>query len=240
MSFWDFIPKLLPTVIAAGATVYGAKMASDAQKDARKTANVAQTKATDAQLEGIRAAEQNTQQLQSAASPGLMRIQSVIGRGEALTPEQILALNDARRTTLDTLQGGSLRGSARATVASVNDVENRMRTNMVAQNRNQADSAASSLSGQYFNAGNNISNLNRDAGNTVSQGLINTGQTDVNTGMNQGLIKGQAIGDIGAVIADAMKKKDQERRDSSYATVNGGGYDDRTGINWNSGRIGAA
>lgn len=218
-SFWDWVPKLLPTVIAAGATIYGANQASKAQDKAAETARQANQQATDAQLQALRLAEQNQQRMQAVASPGLMRVQSVIGRGDQLTPEQMLALQDARRTTVDTLQGSGLRGSARATAATINDVEGRMRTGFMAQNRNQADNAAQALSGQYFNAGNSIANLNQQAGNAVSQGLLNTGQADVNSMINQGSIKGQAIGNIGAVIADQFKSDDQKERDRVYSKI---------------------
>lgn len=232
MSSWDWVKSfakdVLPAIVGVGATVYGTKVAADAQKDAVKTANQAQKQATQADLQGLQMAQQNVQQLQGAASPGLMRMQDIIGRGEQLTPEQVLALDDARRTTTDALNGGSLRGSARATVAAINDVDGRMRTGFMAQNRQQADTAAANLSGQYFNAGNNIANLNRDVGNTVSQGLINTGQNNVTSGINQAAIKGQAIGDIGAVIADSIKQSNNGKRDSSYEE-----------IKWNGPRQGA-
>lgn len=232
MSFWDFALKLAPTVIAAGATIYGAKQASEANDKAAQTASKAQAGATAAELEAIKVAEGTMRQQQQQASPGLMRIQDVIGRSEALTPEQQIALNDARRTTVDTLAGGGLRGSARATVAAVRDVEGRMQGDMVAANRQRADQAASNLSGQYFNAGNNVANLNLATGKSVSAGLINTGDINAANTMGQANIKGQAIGDIGAVIADQIKSSQQEARDSSYQPINA------EDIKWNGTRQG--
>jgi len=227
-SFWDFVP----TIISAGATLYGAKQASDNNNKAAQQAVAAQQQATAAEQEAIRTAQRNMERQQQMASPGLMALQSVIGRGEQLTPAQILALEDARRTSLDSLQGGSLRGSARATAAVVNDVEGRMRTGFMDSNRSRADQAASNLSGQYFNAGNNISDLNLSAGRSASQGLMNTGDISASNTIGQGRIKGQAIGDVGALIADQLKRSETERRDSSYKPT---AYDD---IRWNTPRQG--
>jgi hypothetical protein len=162
------------------------------------------------------------------ASPGLLALQGIVNRSEALTPEQTLALDDARRKSLDALQGGSLRGSARATAATVNDVDGRMRTEFMAQNRGRADSAAGALSGQYFNAGNNIADLNMQGGKSVSSGLLNTGDINAANELGQGTIQSRAIGDIGAIIADQLKNSETKKRDSSYET-----------INWNSERQGA-
>ena len=224
MGFWDWVPK----AVEIGATLWGAKQQSDTQNQAANTAVQANQAATAAALEGNRVATSAMERQQAAASPGLMHVQEVIGRGEGLTPAQELSLNDARRTTLDTLHGGSLRGSARATVAAVQDVDGRMRADMIDRNRARADTAATNLSGQYFNSGNQIANLNTSAGNVASAGLINTGNVESANTMGQGIIKGQAIGDIGAIIADQLKSDDNKKRDSSYDP-----------ITWNGPRKGA-
>jgi hypothetical protein len=142
-------------------------------------------------------------------------MQGVIGRGTALTPAQQQALDDARRTTIDALQGGDLRGSAGATVAAVRDVEGRMRGDFMSQNQNRADTAATALSGQYFNQGKNSADLDLSRGATVSQGLMSNANVNAANTMGQATIKGQAIGDIGAIIADEAKRR------SSYQTVGG-------------------
>lgn len=214
-SYWDW----LPAAITAGATLWGASQQAKTTEKAANTAAKAQAGATAAEQKAIDVAQGQMRTQQAAASPGLMAIQDVIGRGEGLTPAQELALSDARRTTLDTLQGGSLRGSARATAATVNDVEGRMRTGFMDTNRQRVDQAASNLSGQYFNAGNNIADLSLATGKSASAGLLNTGDINAANTMGQGIIKGQAIGDIGAVIADQMKQNDREKRDSSYKAV---------------------
>lgn len=211
--------KALPAAISAGATLYGASQASKGQNKGAEIVAQAQREATAAEQEGIHIAQANMQRQQQAASPGLMAMQGIIGRGEALTPYQEQALADARRRAVDTLQGGSVRGSARATAATVADVEGRIRGQFMEQNRNRSDQAASNLSGQYFGAGDKIANYNLGAGQSASQGLLGIGATDYANAINQGVIKGQAIGNIGAVIADSMKNDDIKTRESSYAPV---------------------
>lgn len=239
MSFWDFVP----TLISAGTTLWGASQASktkaqaanqEIQANERSTQQLvdAQNRATDAQLEGIRVATDMQKQQQRAAVPGLIQTQRIIGHGDALTPTQQTAISDARRTTLDALQGGSLRGSARATAATVRDVEGRMTDNFIQSNQNRIDNAASRLTGQYFNAGDNVAELNMSAGDAASKGILGVGQSTANNTatqgqinsintQNQGFISGSAIGDIGAVIADQIKRSNDEERDSSYSKVRG-------------------
>ena len=217
-SFWDWVP----TVIEAGVSLWGSSKASSANDKATQAAIDAQNRATKAQTDALQLAEQKQKEMQLAASPGLMQTQQIIARGEALTPEQKLALDDARRQGIDALQGGSIRGSARATTAVLNDLENRMRTGFMGQNRDRADAAASSLTGQYFNAGNNVSNLTGQQGQVLSSGLMNNGQNLVNSIQNDAAIKGTAIGDIGAVIADQLKTIQNQKRASSYDQVDSG------------------
>ena len=208
-SFWDFVP----TLANVAATAYGAKMASDATKDASKTLTSAQGQATEAELKAIETARQVFAQQQKDASPGLLATQEIIGRGERLTPLQARQIEDTRRRTVDALQGGGLRGSARATVAAVNDVEGRMYDQFLDSNRSRADVAASNLSGQYFNAGKNMGDLDLKTGQSISSGLTTMGDINANTTVGLANTKGQAIGDIAAVIANQFKK---DSKPSSY------------------------
>lgn len=214
-SFWDF----LPAIITAGATIYGAKQASKTTNQATQQLTQAQQAGTQAELAAIEAAKTQYQTLQRQASPGLVALQGVVGRGDALTPAQTQAIEDARRTSLDALSGSGLRGSAGATVATVRDVEGRMRGDFMQQNQSRADQAAANLSGQYFNQGANQANMNLTGGAALSSGLTSTGNIAASNTIGQGRISGSAIGDIGAVIADQIKQNN--RRDSSYQTPGG-------------------
>lgn len=216
MGWFDTVLKIAPTVIAAGATLYGAKMESDAKKEAANTLSTASSEATDAELAAIAKAEETMLRQQEAASPGLLATQAIIGRGDQLTDEQKRGIADVRKTTLDALQGGSLRGSAGATVAAVRDAEAKTREQYLTANQQRADQAASNLSGQWFNAGNNQANLNLKSGDSVSSGLMDTGNINASSQLGQASTTGQAIGDIGAIIADSLK---QEAKKSSYEKI---------------------
>lgn len=219
MGMWDWVADLAPTLIETGVKAYGANQKSKAYNDATATSIAAQEASTERELAAREQANALLRQQQQMASPGLTALQGVIGRSDQLTPAQIQALDEARRTTLDTLQAGSLRGSARATAATVNNVDGTMRNNMLAQNQQRADNAAGSLAGQYFGTGTTIANNTVQSGQTASQGLTNIGQLQSNNSINQGTINGTAIGDIGAVIADTVKASQNQKRDNSYKDI---------------------
>lgn len=212
-SFWNWAPTLLQI----GTTIWGASKQADATQAAAQTAANAQNNATAAQLQGIELARQTMQQQQAAASPGLVAMQNTVTRGNALTDAQRTALDEARRTAIDSLRGSGLRGSARATTATVGKIEGDMRNQYLDANQNRADQAAQTLSGQYFNAGNNTANLQTGAGNAVSQGLTSVGDINASSQLGTATTTGKAIGDIGAIIADEIKSN--QKRDSSYGNT---------------------
>lgn len=218
MSYWDF----LPTLITAGATIYGAKQASASNDRAAQQATQASKAATTAQVEGLNAARQELAVNRQAASPGLLATQEVIARGAALTPQQQQAVEDSRQQALNSIKGSSLRGSARATSAIVSDTDTRVRNAFMDQNQARADNAAQNLSTQYFGAGNSIANTAAQKGSAISQGLVDAGNIAASNTLGQGTLRGQAIGDVGSVIADQIKSSMQEKRDSSYGKYGGG------------------
>ena len=213
--FWDFIQVVAPIA----ATVYGAGQSSKANTQAATTMANAQQAGTDAQLKGLEMAKQELAVNRTAASPGLLAVQERINRGAALTPEQEMAVGDSRTQALNALKGSSLRGSARATSAVVSDTDQRIRNNFMTQNQNAADQAAMGLGGQYFSAGNSMANNATSAGGVISQGLVNTGNIQGANAIGQGALTGQAIGDVGAVLANAAKEKAQEERNANYRSV---------------------
>lgn len=215
MSFWDF----LPTLITVGATIYGAKQASKSNDKAAQQATQASKAATNAQVAGLNQAREELAVNRQAASPGLLATQEVISRGAALTPQQQQAVADSRQQTLNSIKGSSLRGSARATSAMVADTDTRVRNAFMDQNQARADNAAQNLSQQYFGAGNNMANTAAQTGSAVSRGLIDAGNIAASNTIGQGTLRGQAIGDIGAVIAQQAK---DQIRDTSYGKYGGG------------------
>ena len=216
MSFWASILKV---ALPAAATLYGAKVASDANAQAANQASQASQAATDAQLKGLEIAQKNLEINRAAASPGLTATQEIINRGSKLTPEQEQYVADSRDQSLNSLKGSSLRGSARATSAIVSDTDNRVRNNFLTQNQNAATNAATNLSNQYFNSGKSIADNAVNSGNTASAGLTDQGNIQANSTLGQGTLNGQAIGDVGALISDGIKSSINEKRDSSYERV---------------------
>jgi hypothetical protein len=92
-----------------------------------------------------------------------------------------------------------------------------VRNQFLTQNQGRADAAASGLSGQYFNAGNNLQNSIVNSGKAVSSGLTTAGDITASSMLGQAGVQGKAIGDIGAIIADEIKNK--QKRPSNYNDV---------------------
>lgn len=185
MSWYDLFKTSLPTLLQVGGTMYGASMANKANAQAAQQ---------------MQQANQQAQQMQAnqqaQASTGLVHTNDIIRRGSALTPYQKLQMDDARRQTLNAMSASGLRGSGRATVAAVRNVEENMRGSFMNANQQRADNAATGLTNQYFNTGNSASNL------ALNSGSIGAGQSTASAS-----IRGQAIGDIGAVIADELRQR---------------------------------
>lgn len=224
MGFWDFLTEdfvksVAPTVINAGVKLYGASQTADAYNKATKDTIAATQKATAANLEAQREANAILKSQQGMASPGLLQLQRTISQQDTLTPAQIQALDDARRTTIDSLSTGGLRGSAAATAATVRKVEGDMRGRFMDTNQNRANSAAGSLAGQYFTAGDKAAQVAVNTGNTISSGLTSVGDLNANNTIRQNAITGTAIGDIGATITDYLKNNINNERDDIYKTV---------------------
>lgn len=177
MSWWN--------AFKVGSSLLGTLGSIAANKKATKTATASLVQK-----------QQDLKKLQAAAQPGITQQYNTIARQNVLTPAQQTAINTARDTTLTALNQGGLRGSGRATVAAVKDVEGTLRNQYLDANRTRADSAASSLAGNYFNAGTNAAQVSPQIGETHG---TNTLATAIQTG--------KAIGDIGALIADEQKNK---------------------------------
>ncbi len=217
MSFWGAV---LNTVVPAALNIYGAKQSSKAADKAASQATSATQAGVKAQQDALDFSKQVYQDSRTAASPGLRATQNIVQRGSDLTPEQEQAVIDSRRQSLNALQGSSLRGSARATSALIADTDKRVRNNFMSQNRNASDRAALSLTGQYFNSNNQIANNATQSGNVASQGLTTQGNIQAANTLGQSAIKGQAIGDIGAIIADSLKQNQQKQQ--KYQQIDSG------------------
>lgn len=219
MSFWNFVKDIAPAALSAGASVYGAAQQNRTTAQAANQANQAAQRAMEAELQALEQANRIAQANQQQASSGVRGLQEQVSRGARLTPEQEMAVEDTRRKTLDALQGGGLRGSARATSAALSDADARTRNNFMTQNQRQSDDAARSLSGQYFNSGSQMINIANNQGQSQSRGLLQQGNNTANATIGTGNTIGRAIGDVGAIASDLVKSEIQKSRDSSYKKV---------------------
>lgn len=230
MSWFDWIP----TALNIGGTLLNRSMANDAIKSATQAQVDAANRGAQAEVDASNAAKGyyaksavNDQAMQQQAAPGVYQQQQAIQQQNTLTPAQQMAIDNARRQSVNTLNGGNLRGSARATVAAVKNVDDTMRGQYMDQNRGRADTAASALSSQYFTSGRDINTQNSNAataginaGKAVNTGLNTAGDAtargDIGVGQQNVIATGQAINDIASQIA-----ADNKKHQSSYTSPTG-------------------
>jgi len=210
MSFWNF----LPTLVTAGATIYGTTQANKTSAKASNDLLKASRESQQAQENALRLAQENLNETRKLASPGLTALQKRISRGSELTPEQKLAVEDSRRESINALKGSSLRGSARATSAVISDTDTRVRNNFMTSNRDSSDNAAATLTGQYFNTSRDLNNNLISQGDATSKGLLDRGNVTASNTIGRGNRTGSAIGDIGGIIADTLKNDVIKARES--------------------------
>lgn len=226
MSWFDWVPSLLNDA----SSIYGNIVKTGANNQAAQVSTAAQQTATADELQGLNAAKgnygasvANDQSMQNQSAPGVAQQQQEIAQQNVLTPAQQLALTNAQRQSINDLNASGLAGSGRAATASANYVGNELTTGALAQNRNRADTAASALSGQYFNAGQNINTQNSNIANAnvragqvagagaLGVGAIGSGNIIGNAGVDASTaqsvaggtttpLAGQAIGDINSQV----------------------------------------
>lgn len=212
--FSDFFSggSWIDPVIKGGASIIGATIAADANREAGERASQAAQQQAEAIRQGNALAQQRFEQTRADTLPALTYQKEQIARGEKLTPDQEARLGDVRRTAQNALAVSGLRGSGRATVALVRQSEADFTNNAMAQNRQNANQSATSLSSQYFRANDNAANTDAATGRAVGQGLATAGMYDAQAGLSNANLRGRAIGDIGTIINDTLK----EGRRSNY------------------------
>lgn len=246
MSWFDWVPA----IITGAADIYGNITKNDANNQAAGISQDATRTATGQLVSGLNqsigsydASKTNDTNMQQQSAPGVYQQQKAIADQNVLTPAQQLAIDQARQQNATQLAASGLGGSGRANVASNQFVTDNTTANFMNQNRARADTAGSALSGQYFNAGQDINTQNTNIGNaqqkigqanaasTLDIGAIQSGNVNANAGVNTstaqniagtagGAISGAASNDIKSMIAQANKTR------SSYGPgAVGGGQD---------------
>lgn len=213
MSWYDW----LKPIVDIGSKVYSNVASTNANNQAAQTSNQAQQQALAAQQEAQRAAQatyvveqEQFQNMQATAAPAIQKVQQLINRNPGLTPAQQLALDEARRQSINTMVAGGMAGNGRALTAGVRSVEDTMRSNFIDNNARESNQAATGLAGQYYTAGNSAANVN----NLMANNALNGGKNAAS-----------AITDIGATNASNIVQNQQ----TSNATV-GGALTDISGL----------
>lgn len=128
-----------------------------------------------------------------------------------LTPKQNIELEDRRRNAKIAIPNG-LRGSGRYTSAMVNDVENRAKAGMIAENTGRADTMSGRVAATGNNAVTNQANIQAGQGAQVAQQTTMAGDAAGNAATGTGQAYGDTFGAIGSFFANAVKDQDRNSR----------------------------
>jgi hypothetical protein len=214
-SLWSGVMKVAPAVAAA----YGANQVSKANTGA---ANIAGATSA-ANIAEIRAANERAaatlSPIAARATPALDYMSTVMAADpNKLTPAQQIELGDRRRQVVGNITPG-LRGSGRFVTGAVNDVVNRGRAGMIADNTRRADEASRSLGSAGVNATTNQASIATGQGPQVAQQNTLAGDARANAMTGTAESNATTLGNIASFFAN--QQKDAER-DSRYKTFKGG------------------
>lgn len=235
MSWYDW----LAPVLQIGSTIFNANSNINANDRIAQTSNQATQAAAAAKAEAQRAAqaqygveEQKLQELQSSAAPALSKVNQLINRNPGLTPAQQMALDEARRQSMNSLVAGGMAGDGRALTAGVRNIEDNMRANFIDANQQASNQAATGLAGQYYTTGTAAANVNNniakslvDTGTDAASAINDVGQTNaknIMSNQNQTTASaGTALNDIvGAITAQQKANALRNNNDGQYTGLN--------------------
>lgn len=223
MSLWDIVTSfvssntdVLSSAVQGVAAVAGSAIAANANAEAAEIAAQAAQRQTDAINAANAQAQQRFDTIQSQTAPGVSHLRTTaLTAPEQLTPEQRFQLDQTRQEALNSLNASGLRGSGRATTAVLRNVESGFRNTAIGQNRNRQDTAANVLAGQNFNAATAGANAVIGQGRDVAAIEGDIGQTRANLETANARLTGQALADVGSIIADANKRRESRFAESS-------------------------
>jgi hypothetical protein len=182
---------------------------------------------------GIAAIRAGTTRYADTIAPMMVERPVMLPTYRGLTEAEGIARDDIRRNSVATLASSGLRGAGRAGVAAVMDADRRFVTSATDRNddrriqamqqaRTSADSARRGLAGVYAQEGSAIANTEIGQGNRIAdtegtiggvqaQGAISQGQIGAGQATADASLWGDALGTLGAVIADAGKSANRDR-----------------------------
>jgi hypothetical protein len=205
---------LLPSIVTLGGYLIGAEQNKRAAEIASRTALQGAQIAADAIREGSREAQATLNQIRAETAPATSYLRRVVAEPGELTPQQVVALNELRRNLANQIRGSNFAGSGRTSAALFRKVESDFVNEALAQNRARADAAANQMFGAGANAASAVAGNQAATGQRVGQ-LIGgatqqAGLYEAQSGLATGRLAGQALGDIGALLAG-------QARESRYA-----------------------
>lgn len=201
-------------------SVAGALISNEGNNDA---AQIAQSTA-DKQIAALNAAYdkvspylKRSADVQPGAIDYLQQVMATGANPYKLTPAQKIEMGDRIRIAKE-MTPLSIRGSGRATSAIINDVANRGRAAMGAQNQARADTAANTLNTTGAQGANNLANLaTGNASGTVSA-LGTAGDVAANAATANASNTASTLGQLGGFFADYLKNQERNSRFGNSGT----------------------
>ena len=163
--------------------------------------------------EGNAAAQARYDELMGITAPGVRRLTDIAAAPDQLTTQQVKERDELRRRTTNALATSPLRGSGRATVAAIKDVESDYTARALASNARRADDAATRLADVNFGAVGRSAGLDVASGAASGDAAFDAGIAGAASALASGRLKGQALGDITSIIASDMKGRKSRRED---------------------------
>jgi hypothetical protein len=204
--------SLYEALIPAVASLGGAAIGAFANSGASKSYTKALKQANKLRAKALNQAQTIYEDQREQAEPAVQYLRDVVANPVGgLYPDQVAAQMEARRQALNDISRSGLRGSGRAVTAGLKSVDSDFVNDALAQNRQNRMGAAGALSGQSFQAGSNAARAMISGGDAAADTAENIGATQANTGTANAQLFGNALGDIGSLIASEVKG-----RPSSY------------------------
>lgn len=195
---------LAPIVGQVGGAVVGGIFNQQAADKAAKAAG----KSTAAYREDAAKARDIYGNIMGETAAGPSYLRRVITGSTALTPTQQAERDELRRSTLNTLSAGGLRGSGRAVTAAIRDTESDFTNRALDTNQRRADQAANAFASPYFNAAGDAARSHIGEGAFAGQNIYDAGMGQAQAGLATGQLYASTLGGIAA---------DLRPRESAYS-----------------------
>lgn len=230
MSLFDAIGSFFGgggNVLGAAASLGGALLASEANKDAAEEARKGAEAQAAAIREGNLAAQARYEQRRTDSAPAMDYLRTLVAMDPSqLTPSQRRGMEDYQRGAQARLAASGLRGAGRAGVASINEGAAGYLARAYDDNQRRADSAARALASDYGEADTAMSNIDRDSGRAAGNAAAQGGYINANAGTANAQQWGTALGAIANLVAKENKERSSqykpEDRYRGFATFSGG------------------